>query len=338
MIAIGRVLEDVLRVRVEHPGTYIGHVNLYLLELEDGKLIVDTGFRQTAEELVRSLRDIAGNSRLKEVVLTHIHNDHTGGVRGLREAFEPEFRMHQQEIDVIGFMRSVVESGGDQLRALGLDERLRRDVLEFFRFNLQHLSIDYEPLKGGEEFESVAGRWKVIPTPGHTPGHVTLYDVRRKVLISGDHLLPNETSNVSYYPVEGYDALRSYLRSLVSTESLGPELVLPAHGEPFRNVKGRIDYLFAHHRKRLAEAMAGAGKGNELIGVARNISWSRGHFDTLGPIDRWLAVLETLAHLQFLINEGFVEARREGEKVTFAGTGRDESELDGVLQRIRGGR
>jgi hypothetical protein len=30
-------------------------------------------------------------------------------------------------------------------------------------------------------------------------------------LISGDHLLPNETSNVSYYPLEGYDALRSYL-------------------------------------------------------------------------------------------------------------------------------
>ncbi len=338
MITIERVLEDVLRIRVEHPGTYIGHVNLYLLELEDGKLIVDTGFRQTSEELVRSLRDVIGNSRLKEVVLTHIHNDHTGGVRGLRAAFEPEFRMHQQEIDLVGLVRRVVESGGDQLWTLGLDEELKKEVIEFFKVNLQHLSIDYEPLKGGEEFESVTGRWKVIPTPGHTPGHVTLYDVRRKVLISGDHLLPNETSNVSYYPVEGYDALRSYLQSLVTTESLGPELVLPAHGEPFRNVKGRIDYLFAHHRKRLAEAMTGAGKGNDLIGVARNISWSRGNFDTLGTIDRWLAVLETHAHLHFLIDEGFVEARREGEKVVFAATSRDESELDGVLRRIRVGR
>ena len=139
MIEIRRVLEDVLRVRVEHPGTYIGHVNLYLLELEDGKLLVDTGFRQTIEELVRSLRDLIGGSRLKEVVLTHIHNDHTGGVRGLRDAFAPEVMMHQREIDVIGFVRHVVESGGDQLRTLGLDERLRGDVLDFFRFNLQHL-------------------------------------------------------------------------------------------------------------------------------------------------------------------------------------------------------
>jgi glyoxylase-like metal-dependent hydrolase (beta-lactamase superfamily II) len=338
LITIGRVLEDVLRVRVEHPGTYIGHVNLYLLELEDGKLLVDTGFRQTAEELVRSLRDVLRGSRLREVVLTHIHNDHTGGVRDLRAAFTPEIMMHQQEIDVIGFMRGVVESGGDQLRTLGLDERLRRDVLDFFRFNLQHLSVDYEPLRGGEEFASVAGKWRVVPTPGHTPGHVTLYDGERRVLISGDHLLPNETSNVSYYPVEGYDALRSYLRSLVLTESLGPELVLPAHGEPFRNVKERIDYLLAHHRRRLMEAMAGAGRGSDLVGVARSISWSRGHFDMLGPIDRWLAVLETLAHLQFLINEGFVEARLEGEKVLFAATGRDGSELDRILHKIRGER
>jgi glyoxylase-like metal-dependent hydrolase (beta-lactamase superfamily II) len=335
LIEIRRVLEDVLRVRVEHPGTYISHVNLYLLELEDGKLLVDTGFRQTAEELVRSLRDILGGSRLKEVVLTHIHNDHTGGVRGLRDAFAPEVRMHQREIDVIGFVRHVVESGGDQLRTLGLDERLRGDVLDFFRFNLQHLSVDYEPLRGGEEFESVAGRWRVVPTPGHTPGHVTLYDAERKVLISGDHLLPNETSNVSYYPLEGYDALRSYLRSLVSTESLGPELVLPAHGEPFRNVKGRIDYLFAHHRRRLIETLLGAGKGSDLVNVARSISWSRGHFDALGPIDRWLAVLETLAHLQFLMNEGFVEARTEGEKTVFAATGRNESDLDRILRKIR---
>jgi hypothetical protein len=39
LIKIRRVLEDVLRVRVEQPGTYIGHVNLYLLELEDGLLL-----------------------------------------------------------------------------------------------------------------------------------------------------------------------------------------------------------------------------------------------------------------------------------------------------------
>ncbi len=338
MISVERVLEDVVRVRVEHPGTYIGHVNLYLLELEEGRLLVDTGFRQTAAELARSLREIIGNSRLKEVVLTHIHNDHTGGVREVRAVFTPEMRMHRKEIEMVGFMRSVVESGGYQLRALGLDEGLRRDVLDFFRINLQYLSIDYEPLKGGEEFESVAGRWRVIPTPGHTPGHVTLFDVKRRVLISGDHLLPNETSNVSFYPVEEYDALRSYLQSLVLTESVGPELVLPAHGKPFTNVKERIDYLFDHHRRRLTEALAGAGKGGDLVDVARSISWSRGRFDELGPIDRWLAVLETLAHLQFLINEGFVEARREGEKVVFAATGRDESDLDRILSEIRRGR
>ncbi len=329
------MLEDVQRVRVEHPGTYIGHVNLYLLELEDGKLLVDAGFRQTAAELVRTLGDVLGRSGLREVVLTHVHNDHTGGVRDLRAAFEPEVRMHQREIEVVGFIKSVVESGGAQLRGFGLDERLRRDVLEFFKFNLQHLSVDYGPLRGGEEFSSVGGRWRVVPTPGHTPGHITLYDGGRRVLISGDHLLPNETSNVSYFPVGEYDALRSYLRSLVSTRSLGPKLVLPAHGEPFRNVKERIDYLFAHHRRRLAETMAGAGKGSDLTGVARSISWSRGHFDALESIDRWLAVLETLAHLQFLINEGFVETRREGERVLFASTDRDESELDEVLRRIR---
>jgi glyoxylase-like metal-dependent hydrolase (beta-lactamase superfamily II) len=66
-----------------------------------------------------------------------------------------------------------------------------------------------------------------------------------------------------YYPIEGYEALRSYLRSLVLTELMRPELVLPAHGESFRTVRERIDYLFAHHRRRLAEAVEGAGKAGE---------------------------------------------------------------------------
>ncbi|MEM0375601.1 MAG: MBL fold metallo-hydrolase [Nitrososphaerota archaeon] len=335
MIRAERVLEDVVRIRVEHPGTYIGHVNLYLIELDDGRLLVDSGFRQTAGELVEELRRLIGGSRLETVLLTHIHNDHTGGASEVATAFRPKVRMHQRDIDVIGFMRETVEGGGRQLKALGLDDSLREEVLGFFRFNLQHLSMGYEPLVGGEEFHSRAGRWMVVPTPGHTPGHVTLFDEGRRVLISGDHLLPNETSNVSYYPMEGYDALRSYLGSLVLTEELGPELVLPSHGEPFGNVRERIDYLFLHHEKRLREALASTGDGNSLMGVARGISWSRGRFDGLGPIDRWLALLETLAHLQFLINGGFVETRWDAGTVVYAATGRDASEIKEVLEEIR---
>ena len=139
MIRAERVLEDVVRIRVEHPGTYIGHVNLYLIELDDGRLLVDSGFRQTAGELVEELRRLIEGSRLETVLLTHIHNDHTGGAREVATAFGPKVRMHQRDIDVIRFMRETVEGGGKRLKALGLDDPLTEEVLGFFRLSLIHI-------------------------------------------------------------------------------------------------------------------------------------------------------------------------------------------------------
>src|SRR5581483_6302655 len=55
-------------------------------------------------------------------------------------------------------------------------------------------------LEGGEELAIGHQRWRVLLTAGHSPGHICLHEARLGLLITGDHVLPNESSNISVRP------------------------------------------------------------------------------------------------------------------------------------------
>ena len=67
-----------------------------------------------------------------------------------------------------------------------------------------------------------------IHTPGHTKGHMCLYEADKKIFISGDHILYKITPNISIWTDE-YDALKDYLDNLNKVGKLEVDLVLPAH-------------------------------------------------------------------------------------------------------------
>src|SRR6266498_2448130 len=73
--------------------------------------------------------------------------------------------------------------------------------------------------------------WQLLAvhTPGHTPGHLCFYEERTGLLLSGDHVLPRITANVSLHPQSGSDPLGDYLASLERLRKYADSLVLPAH-------------------------------------------------------------------------------------------------------------
>jgi len=171
----------------------------------------------------------------------------------------------------------------------------------------------------------------VVHTPGHTPGHVCLFGPEDGTLISGDHILPGETPNVAYYPIGGYGALRSYFASLRTVSKLAPRRALPAHGDVIKDVRARLEGLFVHHRERLLEVLGALpGSSRAVIEVTSSVRWSRGPYESLGHFDKWLAILETIAHLEFLVECGIVQ-RGSGRVRSYRLTNRDWSAVDKVM-------
>jgi glyoxylase-like metal-dependent hydrolase (beta-lactamase superfamily II) len=135
-------------------------------------------------------------------------------------------------------------------------------------------------------------RW----TPGHTDYHAVLIDERDGVLFAGDHVLPRITSNIGLYPFSRDDPLGDFLGALARLRDLPVKRVLPAHGDPFDDLAGRVDELLAHHAARLEATIAVVGTTErDAYAIARAL------FPVLRSAhEERFALAETLAHLRHL--------------------------------------
>lgn len=88
------------------------------------------------------------------------------------------------------------------------------------------------------------------------PGHLCFADADRRVLFSGDHVLPKITPNISMHPQQRANPLQDFfdsLRKVAELDASGPHDVLPAHEYRFAGLSGRVAHLLAHHEERLDE-------------------------------------------------------------------------------------
>ena len=85
-------------------------------------------------------------------------------------------------------------------------------------------------LDEGLELETLAGRWRVVPAPGHSPTQVMLFDDRSRMLLSADLVLAPTIpyAEHDYTP----DPWAEHVASLERARALGPTLLLPGHGAP----------------------------------------------------------------------------------------------------------
>ncbi|MGD8416943.1 MAG: MBL fold metallo-hydrolase [Pseudomonadales bacterium] len=172
------------------------------------------------------------------------------------------------------------------------------------------------PVEQGDLIELAGREMFVLHTPGHTPDHFCLHDPEAGVFIAGDHVLPTITPHISGISSSA-DPLLSFFYSLDRVGELpGITQVLPAHGHPFTDLRGRAEAIKAHHFERL-----------ERI---RQISREFGRPATVAEFSRrlfrprsWgaMAESETYAHLEHLRHAGDAECHRDrqGQLLYLAG-------------------
>jgi glyoxylase-like metal-dependent hydrolase (beta-lactamase superfamily II) len=155
-------------------------------------------------------------------------------------------------------------------------------------------------LDGAELLDMGRRRLRVEWTPGHSPGHICLYDPLEKLLFAGDHMLPDLSPNIGLHPQSTPDPLHEYLEGLRRLAAYQPARILPAHGRPFTDAPGRVAVLVAHHKRRLERIL-------EIVAAGRRHGWQVA-LELWGPrenlYEKRLALQEGLAHLQALAVEG----------------------------------
>jgi glyoxylase-like metal-dependent hydrolase (beta-lactamase superfamily II) len=206
---------------------------------------------------------------------------------------------------------------GEWLKANGVEqedvEDLERGSMPV-RFFVQTVMPD-NPVEGGETIEVGDFVFEIIWTPGHAPGHICLYEPNHRLFISGDHVLPMISPNVSLHPQQRPNPLQDYIDSLEKVKDMKVDRVLPAHEWDIDWFKKRVDELLVHHESRLDEMVEAVGTQAEATAadVARRIRWNTGSFDSFAAWMKRAAIGETLAHLRFLAGLGRLkEYERDG--------------------------
>jgi len=275
--------------------------NVYLVADGGEGALIDSGFGD--EQSVRARLDYLRERpqiKLRYIVLTHHHFDHSSGAHQLRQATGAEIVLHAREErflrDWQGDIPQDVDVPADQQAVAEQVRRFRRQAAE--------AAPDIAVADGG--MLSVGGLiLEAVHTPGHTLGSVCIYLGEERALFTGDTALGLGTVAVLPPP---HGDMRLYLESLERLKGYDTALMLPGHGRPVQDVARKLQELIDHRREREEQVLRLLADGKTS---------PRAMLGTIYPeLDRRIipmALRQIEAHLAKLAEERRVERAGEGE-------------------------
>jgi len=263
-----------VRTPTKPPAT---HTNCYLIYTSDELLIIDPGspYEDEQEALSTCIDELmAEGRRVREIVLTHMHPDHVGGVNALLEHLGDQ-----------------VKVAAHRLTAEPIAESVRVD-----RF-----------IEDGEviKLSGAPGiHLRAMHTPGHARGHLCFYEERTGTLISGDNIVG--LGSVLIDPPEGN--MRDYLQSLEQMRALpNPSVIFGGHGPAIANPYAKLDEYLSHRldrEQKILQAVREGAATTKAI-VARV-------YTDVSPKAHAMAERAVLAHLEKMIEDGLVQPNQDG--------------------------
>ncbi len=243
-------------------------LSAYLLRDDAGDTLVDCGIAsgvgaEACGELEAALRTCGSSiEQVARLVVTHAHIDHFGLAGEVVRRSGGDLWMHRRtDLDLAKYADP--EEAVDRRELMLADHGLFGPELTASATGLREwmpvmpsIGRPSVLLDGGERI-LVGGRsWEVVPTPGHSPGHVCLWSAADRTMCSGDHLLQIVSPPVTFERGFERDPMGSYLKSLERVEQLDPAQVLPGHGPPFADGARRARTIARGKRRRLDEVRA----------------------------------------------------------------------------------
>jgi glyoxylase-like metal-dependent hydrolase (beta-lactamase superfamily II) len=263
-VTIEPVGEGVYQLKMPLPFR-LNHINLYLLEDVDGWYLIDTGLNT---ELTKNVWEelLASNffvKPIKQIILTHLHPDHIGMSGWLSERLNVSVKISAGDLALARFLWDNQTALAESLyerhwRQFGLTGDALKEMVELrnhYRKLVKQLPERIDVIEPFSVLQTFKGDWTFLPGAGHAPEHMCLWNAERRYLISGDHVLPGITPNISLHPVGLDNPLESYLRSLETFSELDCYRYFPAHGPISEDYHDRINDIVLHHQQKFADLL-----------------------------------------------------------------------------------
>ena len=311
-------LQDIhsIEVRTAFPFT----LNVHLLALDKDLVLIDTGMTHSDVEIISEHLQKLGKSfeDISFIINTHSHIEHCAANYEVKKRSGAKLLAPSYEADVI-------ENYGVMAKKT-LESRLIPEVKKYFGektplppFEKQFYIANYlsvkpvtidQKLKGGDWIYVGNEKLKVIHTPGHSPGHISLYDFESKILFAGDQVM-GKGAGVTFVGTEltepiGDGNLSEYMASLKELLEMDIKTIVHSHGAIVSDGKERIQHSINFYLKLERKVLDILSQGRK---TAEDITI------LLYPdsIETWRFYMrgETIAILEKLREEGKVFQERQ---------------------------
>ena len=303
------------RISVPTP-FYVGPVNVYLIE-EDPLTLIDAGPRDDSSlEALRSGLASLGHklSDIKRILISHAHSDHYGQARVIVEESGATAYIHEWDAPAVsanhdyGAYRNLLIAVGVPREII---TRMEAGYEKFkgFAYPLDHV----ETLKDNDEILFEHESLSVVHTPGHTPGSICLVRTSNRLVFASDTVLKTITPNpvLSPDPIDEkrrFQSLGEYLVSLARIRALAPTVLKGGHGDDVSDYDEHFHRMYRFTNARQTKLLGLLPKNGA---TAWDISLLL--FPDASGYHRFLALSETVAHLDYAVAENKLVVERKAE-------------------------
>ena len=330
-------IDGVYRFQIDFPSSIgLKFVCMYLFKIDNAHFLIDAGFNfpdwkktffSELQKLNLSIKDI------DYLMITHEHPDHCGMMDEIKQE-NPDIQilMHEITHDLMKWMTDPkneedIQNSRDELISRSLSYGITEEVSKTmfgFSSNMYKMIPYTKPdriLKDNDEIQFDSTKLKFVWTPGHSLGHLCVFNESTRHLFAGDHILSRITPNIGTSMIKPSidrrfdftNILDHYLKSLDKIDKLDPKIVFPAHQDVIYNPHQRILEMKKHHETRLSE-VSKMIENKPLTPYQISLI----HFgDDLDGLNNLLALSEILSHLIYLENQGKIKRIEKNNLVYF---------------------
>ncbi len=316
------LLPDLFRLKIPLPDSPLKYLNSYVVKGADRSLIIDTGLnrKECLDAMQVGLRSLNLDLEAADIFITHLHADHFGLVTKLATATTQVY-FSRPEKELIesweGFGAMLTYAGHNGFPEDELQTAL--DKHPGAKYGSEWMP-EMKLLEDGDEIRAGQYAFRCVATPGHTMGHICLYEPGKHILVAGDHILIDITPNIQCWS-DTQNPLKHYLSSLDKVYDLKVDLTLPGHRRLIHNHQTRIEDLKRHHFERLSEVLSILKRGPlNAFRVASRMTWDidSESWDQFPVAQKWFATGEAISHLRYLEEDGKLTRIQDGKMTLYS--------------------
>ncbi|MDY6820091.1 MAG: MBL fold metallo-hydrolase [Deferribacterota bacterium] len=326
-MSVEQILDNIYKIEVPLPRNPLRSINDYLIKDKTKSILIDTAMNmeECSEVLIEALNSLNIDFQNLDLIITHMHADHAGLLGLIKELSKNKANIYMSELD--GNILNDI-STWDKMHKILMkngfpEELLEKAILKHPGHMFSHKSkFSFIPLNEGDSISINKYNLTFVSTPGHTQGHICIYEKNNNILFSGDHILDDITPIIAIETSEDINPLDNYMKSLEKISNYNINLVLPGHRKIITDINKRIDEIIKHHYKRLNE-IVNILKNNKVAmsayEMASQMSWDINYSEWGDfPIaQKWFATGEAASHLEYLYQKGEIKKKYNNNKIYY---------------------